>query len=100
MKKVVVLILISLLIPNLPNVIAQTFTDPKADLTDKKGNHVPAEEYLDIIESEIIFIDDNYIGTIKLNNDIPSKTEDSSLFIEWDLMIDSDKNPATIKTMK
>jgi hypothetical protein len=79
----------------LANATAQPLTDPTGDLLDSDGKPAVGESYLDIIESSLSQDSNNFVGTIKLNGNVPSKTSDPSVFIEWSLMIDSDRNPST-----
>jgi hypothetical protein len=89
---VVGLILLSAI---LTNATAQSTTDPVGDLLDSDGKPAAGESYLDIIEVSLSQDGNNFVGTIKLSGNVPSKTSDPSVFIEWSLMIDSDRNPDT-----
>jgi len=77
------------------SVIGQSYIDPRGDLLDKNRNPTTGEPYLDIIEITLVSSGSEYVGTIKLDGDVPSKTADPSIFIEWDFMLDTDKNPNT-----
>lgn len=79
----------------LVNAAAQPLTDPTGDLLDSEGKPTAGEPYLDIIEVGLSQDGNNFVGTIKFNDNVPSKTSDPSVFIEWSLMIDSDRNPST-----
>ncbi len=70
-------------------------TDSTNDLFDGSGESIDGEPYLDIVETELSSFDTYYLATIKLNQALPSKLDDSSLFIEWDFFVDADSNPVT-----
>ena len=72
-----------------------SFSDPSGDLFDKAGESVTAEPYLDIIEAELSLSNGYYLAKIKLNGPLPTKTDDTSTFIEWDILVDSDCNLGT-----
>ena len=55
----------------------------------------PCKPYVDIVGSEVSMSGGSYNGTIVLAGNVPSTTNTSSVWIEWDIMIDSDRNPAT-----
>jgi hypothetical protein len=69
--------------------------DPLNDLFDKNGNRTQNEGYLDIVRSQIFFSDRQYTARIELNGKLPNQTDLPSSFIEWDLLVDSDRNPGT-----
>ena len=95
MRRLLFGLFLILLIIDVINVVGQPITDPSGDFLDKTGKPATGEQYLDIIEANLGVADNNYVGTIKLAGDIPVKTSSSSIFIEWDFMIDADKNPST-----
>jgi len=95
MRKLLFALFLIFLTPNLVNVVGQSLTDANGDLLDKSGNPAVGDPYLDIVEASLVIEGSSYLGTIKLDGDIPSKTNDNSIFIEWDFMIDADKNPST-----
>jgi hypothetical protein len=67
-------------------------TDPANDLFDKNGNTTTGEAYLDIVSTELLMYDSYYTGKIKVNGDLPTESENSSVFLEWDFLVDSDLN--------
>jgi len=95
MRKSLLGLFLVFLAVSVTNVVAQSLTDSRGDLLDKNGSPATGEPYLDILEANLVADGSTYVGTIKLDGDIPSKTSDSSIFIEWDFMIDADKNPST-----
>jgi hypothetical protein len=58
------------------------------------GYPASAESYLDIVTYDLSLSDDTYTGTIVVNGPIPSAIS-SDILIEWDFLIDSDRNRAT-----
>ena len=59
------------------------------------GVAAPCKPYMDIVGSEVSMSNGSYNGTIVLAGSVPSSTNSSSTFIEWDIMIDSDRSPST-----
>lgn len=59
------------------------------------GSAAPCEPYMDIVGSEVSMSGGSYNGTIVVAGNIPSTTNSSSTYIEWDIMIDSDRNTHT-----
>ena len=70
-------------------------TDPTGDLFDKDGKPSTGERYLDIVESQISLQNDTYFVTIKVDGPLPMNLTDPSIFVEWDVFIDSDLDPST-----
>ncbi len=66
-------------------------------LPDAEGDFVrgDGEPYLDIVEVKLALIEGVYVCAIRLAGDVPSRLDDPELFIEWDLMIDADRDPST-----
>ena len=95
MKRSVFGFFLILLLLNIASVYCISLTDQEGDLLNKNGKPTVDESYLDIIEANLELVDDNYIGLIRLKGDIPSKTNESDIFVEWDFMIDADKKPST-----
>jgi len=95
MKRSVFGFFLILLLLNIAYAYCISLTDQEGDLLDKNGKPTVDESYLDIIEANLELVDDNYIGLIKLKGDIPSKTNESDIFVEWDFMIDADRKPST-----
>ncbi|MGQ9640151.1 MAG: hypothetical protein ACUVUB_06885 [Candidatus Bathyarchaeia archaeon] len=77
---------------NLGNTSGQFLTDQKNDLLDGNGNPTVGESYLDIVEFSLAQEGSSYVGTMKVNGDIPDRIDNSSYFVEWEFMIDADKN--------
>jgi len=71
------------------------FPDPVGDLFDRYGNPAKGEPYLDIVETELSSSNGCYLAKIKVGGPLPAKTSDPSIFIEWDVLIDSDCNSGT-----
>ncbi len=69
-------------------------SDAANDLFDSQGKPVSGEGYQDIRGITLVREGDIYVLTIGLNGDIPSSV-DSSIFMEWDLMVDTDLNAKT-----
>jgi len=95
MKRSVFGFFLILLLLNITSAYCISLTDQEVDLLDKNGKPTVDESYLDIIEANLELVDDNFIGLIRLSGDIPSKTNESDIFVEWDFMIDADKKPST-----
>lgn len=68
--------------------------DPIDDLFNNEGGKVQGEPYLDIVNTEISLVEDNYVAKIKLGGALPSLIE-APAFIEWDVMVDSDCDSGT-----
>jgi hypothetical protein len=70
--------------------------DPENDVFDSKGNKTTGQPYQDIAGIDLRMNQDKtlYILTIELYGDVPTTTEEG-IFMEWDLMVDSDKNEKT-----
>ena len=66
--------------------------DSTGDLFDKNGMVVTGNSYLDITAVDVRKDGDQYIFLMKLLGDVPAKTPKSSTSIEWDFMIDADRN--------
>ncbi len=75
--------------------ISIKLADSINDLFDSSGGATTGEPYLDIVETELSSFDTYYLATIKLNHPLPTKLDDSSIFIEWDFFVDADSNPVT-----
>jgi hypothetical protein len=73
----------------------ESFTDSVNDTFDKHNNFVSGEPYLDIIEVNVSSFDADVVATIKVNGLIPTRTEDPSASIEWDVYVDSDLKNVT-----
>jgi hypothetical protein len=95
MKRSVFGLCLILLLLNIASVHCISLTDQEGDLLDKNGKPTTDESYLDIIEADLELVDDNFVGLIRLKGDIPSKINESDIFVEWDFMIDADKKPST-----
>ncbi len=84
-----------LLLLNITSTYCISLTDQEGDLLDKNGKPTVDESYLDIVEANLELVDDNFIGLIRLKGNIPSKTNESDIFVEWDFMIDADRKSST-----
>jgi hypothetical protein len=69
-------------------------SDAANDFFDSQGKSVSGEGYQDIRGITLVKEGDMYILTIGLNGDIPSSVG-SNIFMEWDLMVDTDLNAKT-----
>jgi|GEM_PF-3498187 len=69
--------------------------DPARDLFDQNGTPAAGEAYLDITAVDIQKSGNQYVMLMQVNGPLPSKTPEKSTYIEWDFMIDADKNPNT-----
>lgn len=69
--------------------------DPAGDLFDKIGNPYLGEAFLDILESNVSLSDNTYAIAMRVAGALPEKLDDPSLFIEWDMFVDSDRDPNT-----
>lgn len=70
------------------------FSDPVGDLFDRNGNPISAESYLDIVTYDLSLSGGTYTGKITVNGPIPSSISSDTL-VEWDFLIDADRNNAT-----
>lgn len=70
------------------------FSDPTNDLFDKNGNPITAEPYLDIVSVDIWKSSGNYTIELVVNGPLP-KSIDPSLWIDWDILVDTDNNAST-----
>ena len=79
-----------------PTIISSAvFTDPVGDLFDKNGNSTTGENYLDIVKTQVSLTEGLYTVHIELNEHCPQQTSEPTTFIEWDILIDTDKNVNT-----
>ena len=90
-----VVLFLGILLVSPPVAYAQTFTDPIGDLFDPQGHPTTGDSYIDIVEVKAALTETTYIAHIKLAGALPTGVSDSSTFIEWDVLIDADQNPAT-----
>lgn len=74
--------------------LSQPSTDPTGDLFDEGFQLTHAESYVDIVSTDIKKSDDAYLFDMSLGGSLP-KAIDHTLWIEWDIAIDIDNNPAT-----
>jgi hypothetical protein len=79
----------------LPTISSAVYTDPVGDLFDKNGDSTTGENYLDIVKSQISLTAGLYTVHIELNEHCPQQTSEPTTFIEWDILIDTDKNANT-----
>jgi hypothetical protein len=80
--------------PSPPQPVSTVTSDPANDLFDNQNKHVTGEGYQDILGNSLVKDGDMWVWTINLNDNIPSSVP-SNIFMEWDLMIDSDLNAKT-----
>jgi hypothetical protein len=80
--------------PSPPLPVAPAISESTDDLIDYKGNHVIGEGYQDILGASLVKDGIMWVLTINLNGDIPTSVG-ANIFMEWDLMVDSDNNSAT-----
>jgi len=69
--------------------------DPVGDLFNSKGSPTTGEGSLDIAGVELACEESGYVARINLLGTLPTSVPDPSVFIEWDLLIDSDRNANT-----
>lgn len=76
--------------------VKERLSDPKDDLFNIAGESwADFGAYIDITESELSLSNGFYLAKIKLSSPPPTKTDDPSIMIEWDILIDSDCNMGT-----
>jgi hypothetical protein len=73
---------------------AQPFKDDIGDLFDKSGLPTKAEPYLDLVSTDIKRSGDSYLIELNVDGAMPERI-DPSLWIEWDIAVDTDNNPNT-----
>ena len=78
-----------------PCVSAQMISDPSGDLFDRQGKPVEGEKYLDIVGAEVAQTELLYLIRFKVADAMPVTVANESIWIEWDLLVDYDQNPAT-----
>jgi len=66
--------------------------DPAGDLFDENNVAISGENFLDIIAIDVGKDGKQYVFLMKLSGDVPTKTLESNAFIEWNFMIDVDKD--------
>jgi len=76
-------------------VLAEASTDPAGDLFDRQGRQVVDEAYLDIVEAQVVQSEGEYRVRIKVEGPLPASLTDPSIFVEWGLLIDMDRDPWT-----
>ncbi len=69
--------------------------DPVGDLFNSKGSPTTGEGSLDIAGVELACEESGYVARINLLGRLPTSVSDPSVFIEWDLLVDADRNPNT-----
>jgi hypothetical protein len=94
-SQAILAITIIILTSNVAIILAQAQLDPTGDCLNLAGTPTPCEPYADITNSKVSMNDGAYNGTITLAGNVPSTTNSSSTFIEWDIAIDADRNPST-----
>ena len=73
---------------------SEKLSDPVGDLLDPQGNPTAGESYLDIVEAEVSFEGSSCVVRINVSGPIPASVPES-VFIEWGLLIDADRNRTT-----
>lgn len=73
---------------------SQPSSDPIDDIFDQYGFPAKAEPYLDVVSTDIRKSGDSYLIEVNVNGAMPEKI-DPSLWIEWDIGVDTDNNPDT-----
>jgi hypothetical protein len=99
LKKLLLAIFLIVLLSNLGVAFALPQTDPAGDCFSldqewSAGNPVPCEPVGDITQIELVNSGRGYLVTITVAGRIPSQL-DSYTMIEWDLLIDADRNNLT-----
>ena len=69
--------------------------DPADDLFDNHGDVIEGVAYLDIMETGLSSSEDRYLAMIKVQDSLPVEALEPSLFLEWGIFIDADKDPNT-----
>jgi hypothetical protein len=77
--------------PSQPVVV---LSDPTGDLFDIQGNKAQGEPFMDMVSAELALVGEEYTAKIDLAGSLPSSIA-SPGFIEWDLVVDSDRDPGT-----
>jgi len=88
-------ILLGMLLYNLPVAVAETFADPSGDLFDTQGKPAIGEKFVDIVEVELTQTESTFAARIKVLDSLPASVSDSSVFLEWDVLIDYDQDMGT-----
>jgi hypothetical protein len=79
-----------------PKIISTAvFPDTTSDLFDAGSGSTPGKGYIDIRRSQISWTGGYYTAHIELNDPCPVRTDDSSTFFEWDILVDADSNSNT-----
>ena len=79
-----------------PEKLGISLSDPSSDLFNKAGiSWTGFGAYVDITKSELSLSNGYYLAKIELNSPLPAKTDDPSIFIEWDILVDSDCDAGT-----
>lgn len=99
LKKLILTLFLIVLLSNLGVAFALPQTDPAGDCFSldqewSAGNPVPCEPSGDITQIELVNNGRGYLVTITVAGRIPSQL-DSYTMIEWDLLIDADRNNLT-----
>jgi hypothetical protein len=92
---VVLAVVLYIIFRPVPVPVVNGHQDLVSDLFDKNGAPISGEAYLDITAVDVRKNGDQYTLLMKLNDNLPRKTPELDTFIEWDFMIDADKNPTT-----
>jgi hypothetical protein len=92
LKQLLFAVFLAILVLNSAFVFAQPQPDPMNDCTDSNGLNASCDPYMDITQSELT---GNYAVKIIVADNMPSQLGDKSIVIEWDLMVDADRNSLT-----
>jgi len=80
--------------PSVPKPVSLGVPDSTDDLFDNRGEYVTGDKYQDILGASLTQDGDTWFLIINLNGEIPSSVE-PTIFMEWNLMIDSDNDNST-----
>jgi hypothetical protein len=69
-------------------------SDSTGDLFDTQGNKAQGEPFMDIVNAGLSLVGEEYTAKIDLAGPLPSSIT-PPVFIEWDLMVDSDRDTGT-----
>jgi len=90
-------LILGLFIFSSPVVIAETFvfTDQTGDLFDGQGRPAVGEKCVDIMQVEFTRTGSIFTVRIKMADSLPAGVANSSVFFEWDMLVDYDQDVST-----